>query len=181
MSRRFLRPALFLAPLLLAGQAFAQSAPPAQQQPPQPSVSEKYGDWQMVCHIARTAERSVQLCSITQQKDSPKGQRMLVTELRPNRDGVDGILVLPFGVAVTKPILLQVDKRSLESRPFQTCIPQGCVVPVEFVGEAFKQLQRGSRLTVTTPVANGETASESLSLKGFSKAYDRAKELTKPL
>ena len=34
---------------------------------------------------------------------------------------------------------------------------------------------------MTTPVANGETASESLSLKGFSKAYDRAKELTKPL
>ena len=91
------------------------------------------------------------------------------------------LLSLPFGVAVTKPISLQVDKRSLESRPFQTCIPQGCVVPVEFVGEAFKQLQRGSRLTVTTPVANGETASESLSLKGFSKAYDRAKELTKPL
>lgn len=118
MSRRFLRPALLLAPLLLAGQAFAQSAPPPQQEA-QPSVSEKYGDWQVICRIARTAERSVQLCSITQQKDSAKGQRMLVTELRPNREGVDGILVLPFGVAVTKPISLQVDKRSPESRTFQ--------------------------------------------------------------
>ena len=180
MSQRFLRPVLFLAPLLLAGQAFAQSAPNNAQEP-QPSVTEKYGDWQVICRIARNADRSVQLCAITQQKDSAKGQRMLVTELRPNREGVDGILVLPFGVAVTKPISLQIDKRSLENRPFHTCIPQGCVVPVEFVGDVFKQLQRGGRLTVTTPVANGETASESLSLKGFSKAYDRAKELTKPL
>lgn len=169
MILRFL-PALLA---LVALPAFAQQA--GSTGPSQ--LSEVYGDWTLNC---ATAE-GVRDCAITQSLvDSETRQHVLSIELYAGEaGGLDGMMVLPFGLNFARGAALAIDDAALGvPLPFLTCLPAGCLVPVTFTGADADRLRAGARLVVTgTGAAENDPVPLTLSLTGLTTATKRLAEL----
>lgn len=135
------------------------------------TVRESYSDWQVSCNV----RDQIKQCSMVQQQTNSKSrQRVLAIELQGGANGMQGALVLPFGIALENGVTLQVDQGPV-SNPlkFRTCVPAGCLVPLNFDAAFINALGGGGTLQVNA-VADGEKViTFSVSLKGFSAAHDR--------
>lgn len=144
------------------------------------SLTETHGDWTVSCRIAQQEEQPVQLCSLSQQQTDSQRRRTLAIELQPRDDWIGGVMVLPFGLAVTQKVTLSIDETEQNFElPFSTCLPAGCLVPVTFDAAATKALRQGAALAITATVANGGEVKLAISLAGLASALDRTRELLK--
>lgn len=142
------------------------------------TLTETHGDWTVSCRIATKEESARPACSMAQQQANNQRQRVISIELSPNKQGAAGFIVLPFGLAVTKPITVQVDESGKPTPfSFSTCLPTGCIVPVSFDANALKALQAGTALNVTASSSNGGETRLSISLRGLAGALNRILEL----
>ncbi|MGE0627701.1 MAG: invasion associated locus B family protein [Hyphomicrobiaceae bacterium] len=143
------------------------------------SLQETYGSWTVSCRIADGRK----LCSHSQVRGNQQtGQRNFAIELKPPRDGkTDGVLVLPFGLALGAGVKLTLDDKALgQTIPFSTCVPSGCLVPVSFPAAAIAAIKKAKALSATaTPAGSSEPAVFTLSLDGFTAAHARITELMK--
>lgn len=159
---------LLVLALCLAGtRAEAQSPAPLQ---------ETYGDWRVVC-VQENDRRS---CSLVQQQvRTETGQLVLRVEFAAMpRDTVDATIVLPFGVAVSEPVTMLLDDVEVTRRPFQTCLPVGCVVAMSLDSKQVAQFRKAAVLTVKTAiVAPRQEVSFRVSLNGFAGALARTASL----
>ncbi|TPK96485.1 hypothetical protein FJ938_27220 [Mesorhizobium sp. B2-4-14] len=72
------------------------------------SLREGHGDWTVSCNLATQNGANVKVCALSQeQTDSQSRQRVLAMELRPAGETVQGMLVLPFGLALEKGVTLR--------------------------------------------------------------------------
>jgi invasion protein IalB len=159
--------------------ALALLAAPAQAQLPAgaQTVSETYQDWQMIC----TQQQGVKRCVVSQQQsDAKSSQRVLTVELRPEGDKAEGVLALPFGLALDKGVALKIGEADLGSAlRFSTCLPQGCIVPLSFDAKTLAAFRKASAVAVNAVGINDQPAALSISLKGFGPALDRAAALAR--
>lgn len=161
--------------------AAAQTAPPLAQTLPggASQVQETHGDWRVIC--APQDNKSV--CVFSQQiADKSSRQLVLGVELKATTaDTADGSLVMPFGLAVDKPVTLQVDDAGARmTASFKTCVPIGCLVTLSLDKPAIDALKKGTALNVkATASESGQEAAFKLSLRGFGSAFDRASVLSK--
>jgi invasion protein IalB len=154
----------------------------AQQAPTLPggatSLNERHGDWTVACVVQDNNKR----CSLSQQQvDAQSRQRMLAIELGAVTEGkAEGALVLPFGLALEKGVVLRVDEgEPLPALAFRTCLPAGCVVPVSFDTGTIAVLRKGKKLQLEAVADGGNPISFSISLAGLAGAFDRLAELGK--
>ncbi|MFI5017886.1 MAG: invasion associated locus B family protein [Dongiales bacterium] len=136
------------------------------------SLQETYDDWQVACG----QQGGVKRCAMGQQQISKENrQRVLDIELWPSGDKLEGALMLPFGLALDQGVTLQIDDAA-PGQPlhFRTCLPGGCVVPLSFDGRSLTALLHGAVLKVKAVVDGGGIAPFTISLKGFSGAYNRS-------
>lgn len=150
----------------------AQAAPVASVLPGGASaLSETYQNWRVACAQQATAPH----CSLSQSQVQDIGQRVLTVELTLHSENtIAGIIVLPFGLALTAGASLQIDDNPAgQTLPFRTCLPVGCVVPVTFDPDAIAMLRAGVMLNVTTTSDAGQQIPFKISLAGFSAALDR--------
>lgn len=137
------------------------------------SLQESYQDWQVSC-VSQGAEKR---CALSQQQADPQSrQRVLAIELNAATSGrVSGALVLPFGLALDAGANIKVDDgMSVEGLRFQTCLPAGCVVPLDLDPALVDAMRAGSSLHVVASPADGsQPIAFAISLKGFSSALDR--------
>ncbi len=141
------------------------------------SLQETYDDWQVACG----QQGGVKRCAMGQQQISKENrQRVLDIELWPSGDKLQGAFMLPFGLALDQGVTLQVDD-AVPGQPlhFRTCLPGGCVVPLSFDGHGLTALLHGKTLKVKAVVDGGGIAPFTISLKGFSGAYNRSLALAK--
>jgi invasion protein IalB len=141
------------------------------------ALQETYDDWQVACG----QQGAVKHCAMVQQQISKENrQRVLDIELWPAGDKLEGALMLPFGLALDQGVTLQVDDGT-PGQPlhFRTCLPGGCVVPLSFDAGSLAPLLHGTALKVKAVVDGGGIAPFTISLKGFSGAYNRAVALAK--
>jgi len=145
------------------------------------SLRESHGDWVVTCAVQNQAGRNVKLCAFSQeQTDSNSRQRVLAIELKPEGNGVSGMLVLPFGLALDQGASFQIDDGPTGSpQKFRTCIPAGCLVPVSFDARTLAALRKGSQLKIKTIADGGKETPFTISLKGFPSAFDRTAALAK--
>lgn len=145
------------------------------------SLSETHGDWAVQCRLIQVKdEASKPVCSLSQQQQDNKGSRVLAVELQPTADGASGALVLPFGLQLSKGVALQIDEaKAGAAQPFSTCLPAGCLVPLNFGDAQLKALNSGKTLNLITEALAGDEVKLSVSLTGFSAALNRVKELLK--
>lgn len=169
-----------------AGQASAAPAPQVPAAPAAPQtlpggatqVQETFGDWRVTC----AQPNGTKLCVLTQQlSDKASGQRMLGVELKAvTPDKAEGSLVLPFGLAVDKPITMQIDDAGATiSTHVRTCLPVGCVASLSFDAATIAALRKGTALNVKAVADGGADASFKLSLTGFGGGLDRTAALSK--
>ena len=136
------------------------------------SLQETYDDWQVACG----QQGGVKRCAMGQQQISKENrQRVLDIELWPSGDKLEGALMLPFGLALDQGVTLQIDDAA-PGQPlhFRTCLPGGCVVPLSFDGRSLTALLHGAVLKLKAVVDGGGIAPFTISLKGFSGAYNRS-------
>jgi len=139
------------------------------------SVQESYSDWQVSCAISGEAK----VCSMIQQQTNREtGQRVLAIELRKTEAGMGGALMLPFGILLESGVTLQIDGGAAgDNLRFRTCVPNGCLVPLDFGSEFVSALVRGGQLNIATVAEGGNDITFSVSLRGFSAASSRIAEL----
>lgn len=139
------------------------------------SLSETYQDWQVAC----SQQDALKRCSLSQSQAQQNGQRVLAIELAaPDENSVNGIIVLPFGLALASGVVLQIDDNAAgQPLPFRTCLPVGCVVPVAFDADTISSLRAGVALKITTISDGGQQTPFAISLAGFAAGLDRVAAL----
>jgi invasion protein IalB len=140
-------------------------------------VQETYGDWRVTC----VQQNGQKICTLAQQQaDKDSRQLVLGIELKTTAaDMAEGTMVLPFGLAVDKPIVLQIDEGASQTTHFRTCVPVGCLVALAFDAATISSLKRGTTLNVKAAGDGGQETVFKISLKGFTGAFDRTEALTK--
>lgn len=142
------------------------------------SLSENYEDWTIGCN----SEKDKTVCVMNQtQSSSQTGQRLLTVELSDGDEGkLDGVLILPFGLDLSKGTALKLPAQKDLVIPFSTCLPQGCLVPLTLTNRQVAELGSSQDVTVNAVTINTEQlVSFKVSLKGFKKAVNRIRALTK--
>jgi len=92
------------------------------------------------------------------------------------KNGVDFVLVLPFGLIFDSGVEVRVDgerfvgKRLSGKLSFKTCLPSGCVVDLHLDARQLGALYRGAVLEVKAVGSEGSIPL-SIPLKGFESAY----------
>lgn len=175
-------PASALAALVIAA---GLSTPLMAQEAPTPSLlpggasslTETHGDWSIRCQVVTQNEASERVCVMGQRQTNAQALQVLAIELLPSPDGLEGALVLPFGLAVTQPVSLTIDEGEAITAPFSTCVPAGCVVPIEAGSDTLAAMRAGSRLVVSAPNLNGQTLELPVSLTGLAAATSRIEAL----
>jgi len=141
-------------------------------------MQETHGDWRVTCSQP-SGER---VCTLSQQRaDQSSRQVVLGIELKAlTPDKAEGTLLLPFGLAVTKPVALQVDDGGPTlTRTFRTCVPFGCLVDIALDAPAVKAFRAGTAVHVKAIADGGKDVSFDLPLNGFGSALDRTAALSK--
>ncbi len=136
------------------------------------SLREGHGDWQVACTVPGGSVR----CVMSQTQVSENRQRVLSIELTGAGDSsaARGALVLPFGLDLASGITYRLDEGSAGAiQPFRTCLPAGCIVDVAFDAGTVASLRDGNQLNVIATADGGQELIFSVSLSGFSSAYDR--------
>ena len=132
--------------------------------------------WDVRCK--KNEENGKDYCEMFQMvmvKDT--GQRFVEIAFFPDADNkMGGIVVLPLGLMVAKPVVMQVDEGKKLAFNFHTCTPGGCLGRINATDELMDQMRKGNKLMLATYSQMGKEFKVQLSLNGFSAAY---KELQK--
>ena len=122
------------------------------------------------------------VCALTQQQlDKDSRQRVVAIEVNSiTPEKAEGTMVLPFGLAVSREVTLQIDGAALGAPlHFRTCIAAGCLVALSFDTQSVATLKKGTALAVNVTSDSGQPISFALSLKGFANAFDRTAALVR--
>lgn len=142
------------------------------------SLQEMHDDWRVAC----AQQNGKKICALSQQQtDKDTRQLLLAIELNaPAPDKAEGTLILPFGLALERPITMQVDDVSAgPTLRVRTCLPVGCLVGLTFDPMTVALLRKGTVLAVKATADGGQETSFKISLKGFSGALDRTAALAR--
>lgn len=167
--------------LLVAMVMMWPPAAPAQQASLQAptSLQESWQDWQVACVQGESGGR---LCAMSQTLVQEEGgRRILALEIvtAPGGETATAKLLLPFGLLLDQGVSLEVDEAAIETNlRFRTCLPGGCVVPIALSAQYLVALRKGETLKVVSAASDtGQAVSFSISLRGFTAAFDRLVEL----
>ena len=81
-------------------------------------------------------------------------------------------VITPLGVVLTEGLAVSIDGGREESAPFQICTEQGCLVREPIDEDLVTRFKRGKNTVVSVIAANQGEVKATLSLSGFTKAYD---------
>ena len=81
-------------------------------------------------------------------------------------------VITPLGVVLTEGLAVSIDGGREESAPFQICTEQGCLVREPIDQDLVTRFKRGKNTVVSVVAANQGEVKATLSLTGFTKAYD---------
>ncbi|MGK9264083.1 invasion associated locus B family protein [Sinorhizobium meliloti] len=141
------------------------------------ALKETYGDWAVECTVIGIQNK----CSLVpsqhdqQQRASMFSVEILIAESGENRLAV----MMPFGLNLADGIRLTLDDRPAEQRgSFATCLPNGCLVPLTLPDASIEAIKKAKNLRVSaTAFGGGQGPTFTVSLKGFSTAIERLKNL----
>jgi invasion protein IalB len=137
------------------------------------SLTETHGDWTVRCQVVTQSETAERICTMGQRQTNAQGQQVLAIELLLSPDGMEGSVILPFGLAVSQAVSLTIDEGEPIQSVFSTCLPAGCVVPIAVSSETLSAMRGGSTLVIAAQNLDGQTLELRVSLAGFTAATQR--------
>ncbi|HEV2501722.1 MAG TPA: invasion associated locus B family protein [Mesorhizobium sp.] len=166
--------AVSLAPLL----AMVAPVPAAPLPGGAGSLVETYQDWVVACQ----GRDGQSFCVMRQvQSNNQTGQNVVTVEFSAAQGKLNGLLLLPFGLALADGASVKIDGDAKNrALPFSTCLPQGCLAPVSFEADDVTKLKGAAALNVAArSFSPPQPIDLKISLKGFSTALNRITELTR--
>ena len=142
------------------------------------SLVETFQDWTVACQ----SQENTTTCVMRQvQTNAQNNQNVLTLELRGVAGGkLEGVLLLPFGLALAKGVTLKIDEAAIGTLAFSTCVPQGCVVPMGLDAAQVTKVKAGTALNIgANSLSPAQPVALKASLKGFPAALSRVLDLTK--
>lgn len=183
--------ALGLAPVAQAQTAAPANTPdmgtPAQagaasDAPGTPYVKSTEGDWDIRCVHTKDGHDPCQLYQLL--KDSTKNPvaEISMTELPPGQPAALGAtIVTPLETLLPRGITLKIDSDPAKSYNFLFCNQRGCVANVGFTADELAAMKKGTevKMTIVPVSAPDQTVDLSISLKGFTAALQKTKDINK--
>lgn len=136
---------------------------------------ERFGAWDVACppsgrecamaQIGNDASGTPVLEMVVRKLDEPLevGDRTAIAVLD---------VITPLGVVLTEGLSVTIDGGQKESAPFQICTEQGCLVREPVDNDLISRLKRGNSAVISVIAANQGEVKATLSLSGFTKAYN---------
>ena len=84
-------------------------------------------------------------------------------------------VITPLGVVLIEGLKVAIDGGPDETAPFQICTEQGCLVREPIDSDLVSRFKRGNSAVITVIAANQGEVQATLSLSGFTKAYEGLK------
>lgn len=78
----------------------------------------------------------------------------------------------PLGIRTQSGVLMRIDDNNPQRVPIAACLPRGCQVLLKANNELIAALKAGNELKMQFQTGNGQTVGASLTLSGFTAAYD---------
>jgi len=135
------------------------------------------GDWEQRC--IRTADGSdpCQMYQLLKDENDNAVAEITILVLPDGQQAVAGSqIMVPLETLLTEQLILQVDSAPAKVYPFTWCAAQGCIARIGFTAADIAALKKGANATITIVpvVAPNQKVKLSVSLKGFTAAYDAA-------
>lgn len=157
----------------LAALLISAAAAPAQEEGPD-TLTERYRDWVVRCVGAGAVGRSCEMTQELRQRDS--GQRVLALAVQRGEGDAGQITAIgPFGVRLAEGLALAEPEGGavLAELPFVTCMPDGCIAARTIDAPLLEALRAGTAIEARLVAMSSETVRLSLSLMGFTAAWER--------
>jgi invasion protein IalB len=147
-------------------------------------VESVHGDWELRCIKAPEGQKDP--CQLYQLLKDQSGNSVAEINLfnLPDDDklAAGATIVTPLETLLTRNVVLSVDGGAAKSYPFTFCTAIGCFSRVGFTAEDVSAFKRGNAAKIVVIPAQAPTNKVELtvSLTGFTAAFDAVTEATKP-
>ena len=172
-SKIFLRRVLFLI-ILQPVIAYAQSE--SDNTSPDSELL-NFESWSVQCVRQQASEQRA--CFMYQPIFLKDGQRLLLFRVQKNVPMSDGasaadiaVITVPLGVHLPSGIALQIDDNNPISFAYERCDQGGCFSGAVLEDDLLSALKSGTACKLSFNDLSGQTITATLSLKGFTKAYN---------
>ncbi|MEI9886222.1 MAG: invasion associated locus B family protein [Rhizomicrobium sp.] len=165
-----------LALSLLAGGAFAQTAPAA---PVTPSETKTFGDWTVRCFPV-TTQSPCDMFELLANKTS--GQRVMSISIAYMPTGDKHIIqiAVPLGIAIQKGLVLSAEGYTSPALRYRRCDRGGCYVEMLLEPPVLGALSGGgTSATIRIVAEGGKSFDIPFSLKGFADAHGAMQDLAR--
>ena len=149
----------------------------ASEQPPQPYVKETIGDWELRCLEAGNGEERCQMYQLlNDDAGSPVVEFSLFRLPEGGRATAGATIVVPLETALQQQLTIQVDSSEARRYPFAFCNQIGCYARIGLTEQDVAAFRAGNaaRVSIAPFVAQDQAVNVTLSLTGFTAAFDKA-------
>ncbi|MCR9109274.1 invasion associated locus B family protein [Marivita sp. XM-24bin2] len=143
-------------------------------------VKSTHGDWAVQCLRVQEGPEPCQMYQLL--RDENGGSVAEVSIFRLNNGGqvaAGGTFVVPLETLLTEKLNVRVDSGQAKRYDFSFCTQVGCYARVGFTAEDVAAFRRGNvaNVTIVPALAPDQRVVVSMSLTGFTAAYDEITEL----
>lgn len=138
--------------------------------------AESYDDWRVECAEFKDGKT---ICNMNQRlawEQNTKVTALMVVMTMTEREGKPiprMRLLVPLGTYLPAGLAIAMKGEEEINVKFQFCSPEGCTVTLDLADEVVKQLKAKDSLTVGYLRPDSQVAQMKVSLKGFTKAFER--------
>lgn len=142
-----------------------------------PEQGKKIKDWTVVCEKLPKTQKEA--CYVFQNVTNDKGtvvMRIAIAYL-PEKTKSQALITLPLGVLLQPGIEFKGGAAEAFRVPFGVCVKNGCVAITELDDTIIKSMKSGTKGSVKFFVSQKKTIEISISLSGFTAAWDSIEKL----
>ena len=152
---------------------------PQEPQPGQQYLQEVFNDWGLRCLKVEEGEDPCQMYQLLNDADGNAVAEIAIVSLPDSGQAVAGAtIVVPLETALTEQLTLRVDGGTARRFPFNFCNVGGCVTRLGLTDQDVGLFRRGAAATLTMvpAAAPDQTVTVTMSLSGFTAAYNAISE-----
>ena len=161
-----------MACMFVAAHAAAQQAEQQQNTPAQPT-------WKKLC--GANPQTKTEVCAVTRQLLATTGQVLAAATIQETEGKKKLLIAVPPTMLLRPGMKVEIDGASEQALTYSICVPNLCFADVEINDEYVASMKRGNNLVITTANQRSQPLNFTISLAGFTKAYDGPGEDPKKL
>lgn len=146
-------------------------------------IKEQMGDWALRCVVVAEGDDPCQMYQLLSDANgAPIAEFTMFRLPESNKAAAGATIIVPLETALQRQLSIKVDAQPAKLYPFAFCNPVGCYARIGLTAEDVATYKRGAEavLTIVPMAAPDQTVDVTLSLGGFTAAFDKASVLNQP-